>query len=117
MYLIVLENDISTRYTISLTDEQYIASLPPYELFVNRNKDKQKRCPCILKNINPGDIMYCSVTKPITNMVKPLCMGEPMVRYLNDLPIKVNSWYLYVHKYIPINKPFVYYFFQFFRLI
>ncbi|XP_014095594.2 tetratricopeptide repeat protein 14 homolog isoform X1 [Bactrocera oleae] len=71
-----------------IENEQYIASLPPYELFVNRNKDKQKRCRCILKNINPGDIIYCMVTKLTTNMVKTLCMGEPMVRYLNDLPIK-----------------------------
>uniref|UniRef100_A0A0A1WNQ3 Tetratricopeptide repeat protein 14 homolog n=4 Tax=Zeugodacus cucurbitae TaxID=28588 RepID=A0A0A1WNQ3_ZEUCU len=71
-----------------IENEQYIASLPPYELFVNRNKDKQKRCRCILKNINSGDIIYCMATKPTTNMVKPLCTGEPMVRYLNDLPIK-----------------------------
>ncbi|XP_039948367.1 tetratricopeptide repeat protein 14 homolog [Bactrocera tryoni] len=71
-----------------IENEQYIASLPPYELFVNRNKDKQKRCRCIMKNINPGDIIYCMVTKPNITMVKTLCMGEPMVRYLNDLPIK-----------------------------
>ncbi|XP_054746912.1 tetratricopeptide repeat protein 14 homolog [Anastrepha obliqua] len=71
-----------------LENEEHVSSLPPYELFVNKNKDKQKSCHCVLEAIKPGDIIYCLVTKPATNMVKPLCIGEPMVRYLNDVPIK-----------------------------
>ncbi|XP_017478372.1 PREDICTED: tetratricopeptide repeat protein 14 homolog [Rhagoletis zephyria] len=71
-----------------IENEQHIASLPPYELFVNKNKDKQKRCRCVLEALKPGDIIYCMVTKPTANMVHPLCMGEPMVRYLSDIPIK-----------------------------
>uniref|UniRef100_W8BSP3 Tetratricopeptide repeat protein 14 n=3 Tax=Ceratitis capitata TaxID=7213 RepID=W8BSP3_CERCA len=71
-----------------LENEPYIASLPPYELFVNKNKDKQKRFRCVLEIIKPGDIIYCMVTKPTSGMVKPLCLGEPMVRYLSDIPIK-----------------------------
>ncbi|XP_067640202.1 tetratricopeptide repeat protein 14 homolog isoform X2 [Eurosta solidaginis] len=67
---------------------QYIAALPPYELFVNKNKDKQKSCRCVLEAIKPGDIIYCQVQKISLNVVKPLCMEEPMARYLGDLPIK-----------------------------
>ncbi|XP_037946164.1 tetratricopeptide repeat protein 14 homolog [Teleopsis dalmanni] len=72
--------------------KSYAAVLPPYEVFVNKHKDKVRRWRCILDAIKPGDLIYVAITKApkpgSAIKVQPLCTAPPLVRHLDDIPTK-----------------------------
>ncbi|CAD7085537.1 unnamed protein product [Hermetia illucens] len=64
--------------------------MPPYEAFLSKSIDKSKHVAEILEVIQPGDIIYGMVLSRTAYgvVVKVLCTGEPVFRYLADITIK-----------------------------
>lgn len=65
--------------------------MPPFESFLNKSVDKNRHIHKILEIIQPGDIVYGTVLQRSSSglLIKVLCTGEPLVRYLGDITIKV----------------------------
>lgn len=79
-------------------------TMPPFEAFLSKYADKSKHIPQILEVIQPGDIIYGIVSSRSTTgvMIKPLCTGEPVYRYLADVNIKAYA--MTANLVLPLDK-------------
>ena len=66
--------------------------MPPYESFLTKNYDKVTHLNHALGGVRPGDIVYGQVISRSSSfcMIRVFCTGEPLIRYLVDVPIKVS---------------------------
>lgn len=74
--------------------KQFMAEIPPYEVFIVKHQDKVKRH--IYESIKPGDIIYATIPRNKLSSTKfglpvnAVCTGEPKVQLLHEYKLKVR---------------------------